>query len=225
MTRHLHHDMERLHRDILALCSTVEGMIDKSMRSLVERRYEFVDEITNTDRSVDQREVVIEEECLKMLALHQPVAGDLRRITTVLKINNDLERIADLAVNVAERAKCLGQYPPFQIPPRMDAMVGLTVKMLRGALDAYVHLDAAAARSIIKMDDDVDEYNVLIIEELQDLMQRDSSLVVPALHCFSAARHIERIGDLATNIAEDVIYLVDGDIVRHQRGMISASPD
>lgn len=225
MTKHLHRDMERLHHDILALCSSVEAMIDKSMQTLMERRYELADEITESDRSIDQREVVIEEECLKLLALHQPVAGDLRRITTVLKINNDLERIADLAVNVAERAKCLGQYPQFQIPPRMDTMVGLTVKMLRGALDAYVDLDLKAARRIIKMDDDVDEHNVFIIEELQELMQCDSELVVPALHCFSAARHIERIGDLATNIAEDVIYLIEGDIVRHQRGIMPHSDD
>ncbi len=223
MTKHLHRDMDRLHRDILSLCSTVEGMIDKSMRTLIERRYELADEIINIDRNVDQREVLIEEECLKMLALHQPVAGDLRRITTVLKINNDLERIADLAVNVAERSKCLGKFPEFKIPARVEQMVQLTVKMLRGALDAYVNLDLAAARAIIKLDDDVDELNVLTIQELQGLMQRNGELVVPALHCFSAARHVERIGDLATNIAEDVIYLIDGDIVRHQRGLLSAA--
>ena len=168
------------------------------------------------DEMVDRREVHIEEECLKILALHQPVAIDLRRIASVVKINNDLERIADLAVNVAERSISLDAFLQFEVPPKMSSMVSLATQMVRGSLDSFVNLDTAAAKRIMAMDDSLDELNVEVIQELQSLMEEHSEMVVPALHCFSASRHIERIGDHATNIAEDVIYLVAGDIVRHR---------
>jgi phosphate transport system protein len=216
MSKHLKHDMDDLHREILSLSARVEEMIDKATRALSERRYELAAEITAADSEIDRREVRIEEECLKMLALHQPVAGDLRRIATVLKVNNDLERIADLAVNIAERARCLQEHPEFPIPAKLREMVLLATQMVRGALDAFVNLDALSARRILLLDDTVDQHNVEVINELQDAMRASPELVPPALHCFSAARHIERIADHATNIAEDVIYLVEGDIVRHK---------
>jgi phosphate transport system protein len=144
------------------------------------------------------------------------VAGDLRRIATVLKINNDLERIADLAENIAQRAVNINRYPEFPIPDDVRTMAQLVLRMVRSALDAFVHLDVEIACSVLRMDDDVDVLNVEIINLLKETMQRSPNLVEPALHCFSASRHLERIGDHATNIAEDVIYLVDGEIVRHQ---------
>jgi phosphate transport system protein len=170
---------------------------------------------------VDEREVHVENECLKILALHQPVAGDLRRVATVLKANNDLERIGDLAVNIAKRAKSLLQYPAFPMPERLPRMAGMAVGMVRGALDAFVNLDPAEAGRIRVMDDGVDELNREIIVELTSLMESDPTMVKPGLHCFSATRQIERIADHATNIAEDVIYLVEGDIVRHSRGDVA----
>ncbi|MFK8114023.1 MAG: phosphate signaling complex protein PhoU [Rubripirellula sp.] len=216
MTKHLDRDMDQLHRDILSLCARVEEMIDKAGRALCEGRMDLADQVAAEDDYVDLQEVRIEDECLKMLALHHPVAVDLRRIATVVKVNNDLERIADLAVNVTERARGAFEFPNFQIPEDTDRMVTKTTEMVRAALDAFVKLDADASRHVILMDDSVDELNVILIDRLQEIMSSDGELVVPALHCFSAIRHLERIADLATNIAEDVIYLVEGEIVRHR---------
>jgi phosphate transport system protein len=216
MSRHLLRDMERIHREVLSLSSVVEEMIDQATLALCERSDSLATSVIESDTEVDQLEVSIEEDCLKMLALHQPVAVDLRRIATVLKVNNDLERIADLAVNIAERAKSINHYPEFPIPDDARVMANMATRMVRGAMDAFVNLDTQQARSVLRMDGDLDHLNVQVIDQLTEIMQQHKHLVPPALHCFSASRHIERIGDHATNIAEDVIYLVEGDIVRHQ---------
>lgn len=224
MSKHLQRDMEKIHRDILALSATVEDVIDKASRALCGRKRNLAEEVMRGDEDVDRREVHIEEECLKILALHQPVAVDLRRIATVLKVNNDLERIADLAGNIAERALALCDYPDFAIPPRVRRMIDLATMMVRGSLDAFVNLDAQAARRICRMDDEMDSYNCQVIDELQSQMQEDPSIIVPGMHCFSAARCIERIADHATNIAEDVIYLVEGEIARHKHFAVDRGP-
>lgn len=215
--KHFQRDMDNLQRHILSLSTMVEEMIDKATLALSDRRSELVGEVIRADEEVDRFEVRIEDECLKLLALHQPVAVDLRRIATVLKVNSDLERIADLAVSVAQRAKAIHEFPDFPVPDQMDRMVVLTTQMVRGAMDAFVNLDSQAARRILRLDEEVDQHNCDIITVLQSLMQQHSDLVPPALHCFSATRHIERMADHATNIAEDVIYLVEGDIVRHKK--------
>ncbi|MCA9102560.1 MAG: phosphate signaling complex protein PhoU [Planctomycetales bacterium] len=216
MTKHFYRDMELLHREILALSALVEEMIDDAARSLLERDADLARQVIRTDQQVDDREVYIEDYCLKMLALHQPVAVDLRRIATVMKVDNDLERIADLAVNVAERAESLTQFPAFPIPAEVNQIVARSTEMVRGAMDAFVNLDTEQARRVREGDDVVDRLNAEIIDELTDLMHGNSQMITPAMHCFSAVRHIERIADHATNIAEDVIYLVEGDIVRHR---------
>lgn len=216
MSRHLQRDIETLHQELLGISSMVEEMIDKATQALIERRFDLVDEVVTSDTYVDEHEVHVEEECLKMLALHQPVAVDLRRIATVMKVNNDLERIADLAVSIALRGKSLDEFPAFPIPDQMAPMVVLTTQMVRGVMDAFVSLETGSAKRIIALDRQVDQYNCDIIAELQTLMQKKPELVPAALHCFSATRHLERIADHATNIAEDVIYLVEGDIVRHR---------
>lgn len=216
MSMHLHRDMENLQRLVLSVSAKAEEMIDKATRVLCERRFEDAAEVITADSEVDRQEVEIEEECLKMLALHQPVASDLRRIAAVLKINNDIERIADLAVNIAQRAEGLADFPEFVVPDRVERMVDLTMQMVRDALNAFVNLDAENASRLIRLDDAVDEHNREIISELQNQMKQRPQSVEPALHCFSAVRHIERIADHAVNIAEDVIYLVKGAIVRHR---------
>jgi phosphate transport system protein len=223
MSKHFQRDMDHLHREILSMSAIVEEMIDKAMQALSGERGDLATEVAEADKIVDRREVRIEEECLKMLALHQPVAIDLRRIATGLKVNNDLERIADLAVNIAERAHSISQFHDFPIPARLDRMVALATQMVRSALDAFVNLDSQNARRLLLLDDEVDQLNFEIINELQLIMQSSAELVPPALHCFSASRHIERIADHATNIAEDVVYLVEGDIVRHKHGVAPAS--
>lgn len=216
MSRHLQRDIEAINQELLSISSMVEQMIDKATQALNERKYTQGDDVVNSDGYVDEHEVHVEEECLKMLALHQPVAVDLRRIATVMKVNNDLERIADLAVSIAQRAQSIAEFPAFPIPDRLSPMVAIATQMVRGSMDAFVNLDSTYARRIMAMDRQVDQYNCDIIAELQGIMQQKPDLVPAALHCFSAVRHIERIADHATNIAEDVVYLVEGDIVRHR---------
>ena len=224
MSRHLQRDIESINQELLGISSMVEDMIDKATQALNERKFELADEVVTSDPYVDQHEVHVEEECLKMLALHQPVAVDLRRIATMLKVNADLERIADLAVSIAQRAKALQEYPAFTVPDRLPQMVVLATQMVRGVMDAFVNIDTAAARRIIAMDNAVDRYNCDIIIELEATMKTRPEFVSAALHCFSATRHIERIADHATNIAEDVLYLVEGEIVRHKHDLIQETP-
>ena len=216
MSKHLQRDLENVQRDILTMFGAVEEVIDKASRALCERRRDLAEQVLAADDDIDRRDVQIEEECLKILALHQPVAVDLRRVATVIKINSDLERIADLAVNIAERAQSLASQPNFPIPSKLRRMVELATLMVRNALDSFVNLDARAARQVCALDEEVDRYNREIIEELNDLMRSRSEMIAPAMQCFSASRHVERIADHATNIAEDVIYLVEGEIARHK---------
>jgi phosphate transport system protein len=214
--RHLQNDVDNLHRRLMSVFGIVEQMIDKAVRGLCEQHLELASEVIATDDEVNQLEVEIEEECLKILALHQPVAADLRRIATVLKINSDLERIADLACNIAERAQNMHEQPYFPIPDQLPEMVSVAKSMVRMALDAFVNSDSSLAKQVTVTDKIVDDHNLAVIEELQSLMASDPKSVVAALHCFSAARHIERIADHAENIAEDIIYMIDGEIIRHR---------
>ena len=216
MSRHLQKDVDAIHHRLLTLFGVVEQMIDKAVRALCEQKVDLAAEVIATDHEVNQAEVEIEEECLKILALHQPVAVDLRRVACVFKINSDIERIADLACNVAERAHCMHQHPYFPIPDELPLMAKQASKMVRMSLDSFVEGDVELAKKVIQMDAVVDEANLAVIDELQGLMKQDSNLVESALHCFSASRHLERIADHAENIAEDVIYFVDGEIIRHR---------
>ena len=163
MTKHLDRDMDQLHRDILSLSAVVEEMIGNAGRALQDARVDLAEKVIHDDQEVDQQEVAIEEECLKMLALHHPVAIDLRRISTVIKVNNDLERIADLAVNVAQRAIGVKDYPRFVIPEGVGPMVSKVSGMVRGALDAFVNMDTNAAKSVILRDDEVDASSIVYV--------------------------------------------------------------
>ncbi len=219
MSQHLQRDLDALERRVLAQSSIVEEMIQKSSRALRQLRPELVAEILEREELVDEQEVQIEEACLKILALHQPVAVDLRRVATILKINNDLERMADLAVNVAERAQRLSRHDGFLVPESFDQMAHLTSSMVQDALDAFVKVDVDLAREVCQRDDEVDSLNREVIGEMQDVMRTEPEMVEAALYLFSASRHVERIADHATNIAEDVIYLVDGEIARHKHDL------
>ena len=225
MNRHLQSDIELIEDELLALFAMVEEMIDKAVRSFTDRRRgvdpgQLVAEVLASDVFVDRREVGLENECLKVLALHQPRAGDLRRITAVLKINNDIERVGDLAVNVAERASDLLESPEFSIPPAMVEMADLAGQMLRRVLDAFVQEDVPAAREVMRLDDRVDALYVDVVDQMSELMRSDPAAVSPGLSCISASKHLERMADLATNVAEDLIYMIEGTIVRHQnRGL------
>lgn len=218
MSKHLERELDQLRHELLSLFGVVEQMIAKAFQALRDRRVDLAKEVIEEDHIVDSREVHIEEECLKLLALHQPVARDLRWLTMVIKINSDLERMADLGCNIAERATALHRYPEFPIPDRLQKMVHEASKMVRHALDAFVDSDVEMAKSVIISDDVVDELNREVIIELQQRMRETPEEVEPALHCFSAARHLERVADLAENLAEDVIYMIEGQIVRHGQG-------
>lgn len=221
MSKHLERDLDHLQRDILALAASVEEAIHKGIRALQNRDVELAREVINGDSQIDEEENQIEEECLKMLALHQPVARDLRRIASALMINMDLERMADLAEDIAERAIALAEGPHLTIPEYLQRMTDLTTAMVQESLDAFVNLDTRLARTVCRLDDQVDRYNDEVIAEIIKMMQDDSTMVESGLSLFSATRHLERIADHATNIAEEVIYLVEGEIVRHRPQALS----
>jgi phosphate transport system protein len=215
MSKHLQRDLENLQRDLLTLAASVEEAIVTAVRALQQRDAATAQEVIDGDTEIDQEENHIEEECLKMLALHQPVAVDLRRIAAALKINNELERMADLAEDIAERAAHLATLPVIPVPEGLQQMADLTTTMVRQSLDAFVNLDARQARRVCRLDDTVDQFNCDVIKELIALMRKSPDMVEPGLSLFSATRHLERIADHATNIAEDVVYLVEGVIIRH----------
>jgi phosphate transport system protein len=216
MSKHLERDLDNLQQDLLALASSVEEAIHKATQALQERNSRLAHEVIEGDSVIDAEENQIEEECLKMLALHQPVAVDLRRIVSALKINTELERMGDLAEDIAERAAHLAHMQEIHIGDRLQRMTDVTTTMVRQSLDAFVNLDARLARVVCRLDDEVDRHNTDIIEILIALMQKTPELVEPGLSMFSAVRHLERIADHATNIAEDVVYLVEGEIIRHR---------
>jgi phosphate transport system protein len=216
MAIHLQRDLDNLQRDLLALAGLVEGAVHKSIRALQERDVRLAREVIAGDTQIDREENHIDEECLKLLALHQPVAVDLRRIIAAMMINTDLERMGDLAEEIAERAIHLSRPPLLPIPEKLQRMTDLTTMMVRESLDAFVNLNTMEAQTVMRMDDEVDRYNSEIIAELVQAMRSSPTLVEAGLSMFSAVRHLERIADHATNIAEDVVYLVDGEIVRHR---------
>lgn len=215
MSKHLHIEIEKLKTRLLGIGVTVIDAIQKALFALEARRGEIAAQVMEGDKEVDTAEVELEEECLKLLALYQPVAEDLRFITAVMKINNDLERMADEAVNIAEHASFLSHNKPLALPPQLTAMTAAAMRMVRESLDAFVKGDVLEARRICAEDDVVDGLNREIIDSVWRMMQSDPQTVERATHLFSVSRHLERIADHATNIAEDVVYMVEGKIIRH----------
>ncbi len=218
MTKHLDRALDSLRSDLISQFGLVEQMILNAVRALAERRADLADEVISQDAIIDANDIKFEEECLKLLALHQPVATSMRWLFTVVKVNNELERMADLACNIAERAKSIQEYPLFPVPEELDEMAAGATSMVKNALDSFIEGDVTKSRAVIATDDQVDRKNRLVIELLHEMMRENSDYIAPAVHCFSASRHLERIADLAVNISEEVIYLVLGDIVRHQHG-------
>jgi phosphate transport system protein len=175
--------------------------------------------VQDRDEEVDRREVEVEEDCLKVLALYQPVAVDLRLIIATLKINNDLERIGDLAVNIARKATAISALPPGEIPFDLESMSDKTQLMLRGCLDALVNMDTEGANEVCARDDEIDRMKHDLRLKAQEMIRANPSHVEFFLNLLAVSRNLERIADLATNIAEGVIYMAEGRIVRHSVGM------
>jgi phosphate transport system protein len=218
MTRQFESEIERLRRKILHLTAMVEESLQLAVQSVIDRDNTFADEVIVNDQNIDQYEVEVEEECLKILTLHQPVAADLRYVVAVLKINNDLERIADLAVNIVKRNRQVSRQSVANVPFDLPEMLKKTLQMVSGAADALVNRDVEKAIEVCKTDNEVDELHRSAFEEIQKCLAENTDLIDYYLSLLSVSRNLERIADHATNIAEDVIYMVDGEIVRHQGG-------
>jgi len=215
MSIHLQRDLETLHRHIMSMCAMVEEIVHKAVEDLRNPDAELSRKLVAQDDEIDRWDVRIEEECLKILALHAPVANDLRRVTAVMKIAWELERVADLGVNIAERAAELAGLPELPVPDKLPDMARVALDMLRLSLDAFVSLDGRLAREVCSRDDEVDAFNREIIDELLERIVTTPSLADPLINLFSASRHIERVADHAANIAETVVYLAEGEIIRH----------
>ncbi len=218
MAIHLTRDLENLKKELLLVGSLVEDATNKAIIALTDRRPELAAEVIRSDRDVDDREVLVEEECLKLLALHQPVATDLRFVIAVLKVNNDLERVGDLAGNIASRAQFFSVHPTVVIPEDISTMAHDTRGMLRESLNALIHLNTDLARQVLREDEAVDARHAkifsLVETKLIDLEKPDD--IKAQVQLLSVSRCLERIADLATNIAEDVIFMVDAEVVRHR---------
>jgi phosphate transport system protein len=215
VSQHLRKEIDNLKKKILTLGATVENSVRIAVKSIEDKDTELAQKVIDADIEIDHSEVALEEDCLKILALHQPVAIDLRFIIAVLKINNDLERIGDLAVNIAERTQFLKGNIVIPIPYDLDSLAIKAQWMLRSSLDSLVNLDTRLAREICLADDEVDAINRdmynLVTEAIRSHPEH-VNLLIPYL---SVSRYLERIADHATNIAEDIIYMVDGIIARH----------
>ena len=215
MPLHLHKEMERLKKQTLELGIQVEENFARSVRSLRDKDKALAERVIEFDTVIDDMEVEVEEECLKILALHQPVARDLRFIITALKINNDLERIGDLAVNIAERSLYLADQPEVPIEFDFDTMAILTQNMMKKCLDALVNFDDELALKVCAQDDEVDAMNAQMYNLTKKAISEHPEHIDSLIHLLSACRHLERVADHSTNIAEDVYYMVKGRIIRH----------
>ena len=216
MTVHMQKEIENLKSMLLTLCAAVEKNLYLAVQSVKKRDADLARSLIDDDVRIDQIEVNVEEECLKILALHQPVAIDLRFIITALKINNDLERIGDLAVNIAERSEFLAGQEPISVPFDFDTMSEKTQWMVTRSLDSLVAMDCGRAYQVCAADDEVDALNRKMYEQVEASIVAHPRWAQGLLHLLSISRHLERVADHATNIAEDVIYMVEGRIVRHK---------
>jgi phosphate transport system protein len=215
MAKNFHKELEKIKKMILSLGAMVEERVRWASQAIEARDAELAERIIRSDYEVDEMEVEIEEECLKVMALHQPVAIDLRFLITVIKINNDLERIADEAVNIAERVATIAKQSTSKHFFDYTDMAEKVELMLKTSLDALVNMDEDRAFKVLVLDDAVDEIHREAYRFIRELMKTETDQVVYLLNLYLISRHLERIADHTTNISEEVIYLIEGEIVRH----------
>jgi phosphate transport system protein len=217
MTKHFERQIDRLKEMLLTLGGMVEKSVDEALRAIESRNVELARKVIDNDTEIDRMDVEIEEECLHTLALYNPVASDVRYVVAVLTINKDLERIGDLAVNLAEEAIFLENEPPIQQAPFDLLDEGRRVRqMLKDCLDALVNRDATLARRVLKADDEVDRIHREMYRGVKEAIRQNPLETSRFIELLNTSRQLERIADHAVNIAEDVIYVVEGRIVRHQ---------
>lgn len=217
MPKHLQKEMDKLKKRILSLGAMVEERVRMANKAVATRDFDLADRIIATDYEIDEIEVEVEEECLKIMALHQPVAVDLRFLAAVIKINNDLERVGDEAVNIAQRVTVIAKREKVEVAFTYDEMSEKTESMLKMSLDALVNMDLDLALKVLGQDDEVDRIHHEAYDLIKEAIQNLPARVGYFINLFLISRHLERISDHATNIAEEVIYLIEGEIVRHGR--------
>jgi len=209
-----HFELEKLNKKILELSSKAEDRVHRATELIITQNVDEIQSIILSDYEIDEMEVEVEEDCLKVLALHQPVAGDLRFIIAVIKINNEIERIADIAVNIAMRVETISKCKPLDIQFDFNVMSERVITMLRMSLDSLIKRDAEIARKVFLIDDEVDALRNQVYEQITKLIPEHPDNAKCLINTYLLARHLERIADRATNIAEEVVYLVEGTIIR-----------
>lgn len=219
MERHLDQELDRVRQMLLRMGGLVEGMVAEATQALLDRNGALCKEVIHGDRAVDQLEMEIDEACHSLIGRKQPTAIDLRFLVAVMKINSDLERIGDSAVNIAQSVEHLNDQPPLKPYIDLPHLSQLVQTMVRQSLDAFVHRDVELATEVCKSDDGVDGLYKQIFRELLTYMIEDPKTVSRALHLLLISRNLERIADHATNIAEDVVYYVEGRDIRHSGGL------
>jgi phosphate transport system protein len=215
MERHFEHQIEELKRQLLHMSGLSERIIRKAVEALQRRDATLAEEVFAEDHEIDRLEIDVEERCIELLALQQPLARDLRFITSALKISNDLERVGDHAVNIAGCAKALSQLPPAPPVADLPRLAEGAIGMLREALDAFVRRDAEAARRLVLRDDEVDALNRQLFGELLARMVSNPPQIEASMTLVLVGRNLERIGDLATNIAEEVVFIAEARVIKH----------
>jgi phosphate transport system protein len=215
METHFQQELNKLKQNLLKMAGLAEQAINNAIEALVQRNTSLAEKTIAEDEKINQMEILIDEWCLKLLALHQPLAADLRFIASAMRINIELERIGDLAVNIAERVISLNQEP--QLKPYIDIprMAEITQSMVKDVLNAFVNGDAALARAVCERDDQVDALNDQVFRELLTYMMADPKTITRAVHLIIVSRCLERIADHATNIAEGVIFMVKALVIKH----------
>jgi phosphate transport system protein len=215
VTRHFQEELEVLQQQLLSMGGLAEERMCDSVRGVAQREPRLVDRVLTGDEPINALHIEIDDRCFKLLALHQPMAADLRAIVAAVKINTDLERVGDLAVNIAEAGRRYLQHAPVKQLIDIPRMGDIAQRMLRDSLDAYVRRDVLLAHAVLAADDQLDGLKTQIFRELLTFMLSDPGTIEPALDLILISRHLERIGDHATNIAEDVIFMVSAKDVRH----------
>jgi phosphate transport system protein len=216
MNVHLHKEIDLLKKDILVLGSMVEGALRNAVCAVIDRDKKKAEKVIENDKYIDSREIEIEEECLKILALHQPVAADLRYVVACLKVNNELERIGDLGSNIARRVLSIAKKQDMEQCVDFKPMMDVTREMLKKSLDSLIFMDEKQAMEVIAQDDIVDDYNSKMFTDIQGYIRANPDEAEYFINLLNVSRHLERIADCATNICEDVIYMIKGRIVRHK---------
>jgi phosphate transport system protein len=218
LVRHLQEELETLQSRLLEMGGLAEDRVRRSVQAFADHDSDAIEQVLKGDEPINVLHIEIDTRCFRLLALHQPMAADLRAIVAAVKINTDLERVGDLSINIAEAARRSALHPPVKTVIDIPRMGEIAQGMLRDSLDAYVRRNISLAHAVLKADDELDALKTRVFRDLLNCMLQDPDTIEPALDLILISRHLERVGDHATNIAEDVIFMVSARDVRHHAG-------